>query len=189
MSFLAPLFLLGIAAVALPFWLHRLQTQSSDRRPFSSAMLLQTTERQVHVRKKLKYLVLLGLRVALLLLVAAIFAKPLWTNPDVLPGPGPDGTHLVVVDTSASMNRKGVFEQAVAVARNAINAAPGGAMLQVMSADDSLHDASDLTTSRTTASDSLSSLSPGSMRLDFGRLMAAVDRHAESLPQPISTLR
>ncbi|MDH3267150.1 MAG: BatA domain-containing protein, partial [Gammaproteobacteria bacterium] len=67
MSFLAPLFLLGIAAVALPFWLHRLQTQSSDRQPFSSAMLLQTTDRQVHVRKQLKYLALLALRVAMLL--------------------------------------------------------------------------------------------------------------------------
>ena len=57
MSFIAPLFLLGVLAVAVPFWLHRLQTQSSDRKPFSSAMLLETTEQQVHVQKKLKYLV------------------------------------------------------------------------------------------------------------------------------------
>jgi hypothetical protein len=42
MGLLAPLFLLGVFAVALPIWLHRLQAQSSDRKPFSSAMLLET---------------------------------------------------------------------------------------------------------------------------------------------------
>ena len=47
MGLLAPLFLLGALAIALPIWLHRLQTQSSDRQPFSSAMLLETTEVQV----------------------------------------------------------------------------------------------------------------------------------------------
>ena len=44
MSLLAPLFLLGALTIAIPFWLHRLQTQSSDREPFSSAMLLETTD-------------------------------------------------------------------------------------------------------------------------------------------------
>ena len=74
MSFLAPLFLLGALAIAMPFWLHRLQTQSSDRKPFSSAMLLETTEERVHVMKKLKYLLLLALRVLLLALLAFAFA-------------------------------------------------------------------------------------------------------------------
>ena len=77
MSFLAPLFLLGALAIAVPFWLHRLQIQSSNRKPFSSAMLLETTEQQVHVQKKLKYLALLALRAALLALIALAFAKPL----------------------------------------------------------------------------------------------------------------
>jgi len=138
MSFLAPMFLLGIAVIALPFWLHRLQTQSSDRKPFSSAMLLETTEQQIHVRKKLKYLLLLALRVALLLLLALVFAKPLWTDPDTLPVPTPEGTHLIMIDTSASMSRSGVFDQAVAQARRAIEAAPGGALLQLLSADSGL---------------------------------------------------
>jgi len=145
MSFLAPMFLLGIAVIAFPFWLHRLQTQSSDRKPFSSAMLLETTEQQIHVRKKLKYLLLLALRVALLLLLALVFAKPLWTDPDTLPLPTPEGTHLIMIDTSASMSRSGVFDQAVAQARRAIEAAPGGALLQLLSADSGLHMESELT--------------------------------------------
>lgn len=180
------MFLLGIVAVALPFWLHRLQTQSSDRKPFSSAMLLETTEQQIHVRKKLKYLLLLALRVALLLLLALIFAKPLWTDPDTLPVPTPEGTHLILLDTSASMSRSGVFDQAVAQARRAIETAPGGALLQLLSADSGIHIESELSADRSTATASLAAIQPGALRLDYGDAIAAIDRLAESLPQPVT---
>ena len=186
MSFLAPLFLAGLLTVALPFWLHRLQTQSSDRKPFSSAMLLETTEQQIHVRKKLKYLVLLALRVALLLLIAFAFAKPLWTDPDTLPGPGPEGTHLVVVDTSASMGREGVFDRAIDMARAAIDQAPGGAMLQVVSAANGILLESELSADATSHKEVLDRLSPGTVNLEFGHMMAALDRLAESLPPPVT---
>ena len=59
--------------MALPFWLHRLQTESSDRKPFSSAMLLETSEQRIHVRKKLRYFTLLALRVLCLALLAFAF--------------------------------------------------------------------------------------------------------------------
>jgi len=85
MGFLAPLFLLGVLAVALPIWLHRLQTQSSVRQPFSSAMLLETTNERVHLQRKLKYLLLLGLRIALLLLIALAFAKPYLARAPTMP--------------------------------------------------------------------------------------------------------
>lgn len=186
MSFIAPLFLLGALAVAVPFWLHRLQTQSSDRKPFSSAMLLETTEQQVHVQKKLKYLALLALRTALLIVIALAFAKPLWMNPETLPGPGPDGTHLVLVDTSASMSRDGAFEQAISLARQAIDAAPGGAMLQVFSASAAVREESELSAERGVHLAALQGLSPDPSRLDFGHVMTAIDRLAETMPFPVT---
>lgn len=186
MSFIAPLFLLGVIAVAVPFWLHRLQTQSSDRKPFSSAMLLETTEQQVHVQKKLKYLALLALRTVLLLVIALAFAKPLWMNPETLPGPGPDGTHLVLVDTSASMSRDGAFEQAISLARQAIDAAPGGAMLQVFSASMAVREESELSADRGVHLAALQGLAPDPSRLEFGHVMTAIDRLAESMPSPVT---
>jgi hypothetical protein len=186
MSFLAPLFLAGALMVAIPFWLHRLQTQSSDRKPFSSAMLLETTDQQVHVQKKLKYFVLLALRVALLLFLVLAFAKPLWTNPESLPGPGPEGTHLVLLDTSASMRRDGVFEQALDDARNAINAAPGGALLQVVSASSDFTEVTGLSADRDVVVAALQGIDPGTARLDFGAAMAAVDRLGDTLPPPVT---
>lgn len=186
MGFIAPLFLLGVLAVAVPFWLHRLQIQSSNRKPFSSAMLLETTEQQVHVQKRLKYLALLALRAALLIFIALAFSKPLWFNPAALPGPGPDGTHLVLVDTSASMSRDGTFEQATSLARQAIDAAPAGAMLQVFSASAAVREESQLSADRGVHLAALQSLAPDPSRLDFGRVMTAVDRLAETMPAPVT---
>ena len=186
MSFLAPLFLLGIAAIALPFWLHRLQAQSSERHSFSSAMLLETAEQQVHLRRKLKYLVLLALRVVLLTLIALAFAKPILSSPPDILAPTASGSHLIVVDTSASMSRNGAFDQATALARRAIDSAPGDALLQVLSAADSLRVASVLSVERGVHRAALSAMEPGMQRLDFGIAMAELDQIAESLAPPVT---
>lgn len=186
MSFLAPLFLLGAALIALPIWLHRLQTQSSERQPFSSAMLLEATRQQVHVQKRLKYLVLLALRVLLLLLIALAFARPLWTRPPTELGPAPDGTRLVLVDTSASMGRASAFDEALAAARRVIDSAPRGAVLQLLAADDDMHVVTPITQDRSVLTAALAELAPTALHLDYGRAMAAVDRLAEDLPAPVT---
>ncbi|MDX1404822.1 MAG: BatA domain-containing protein [Woeseiaceae bacterium] len=186
MGLLAPLFLIGALAVALPIWLHRLQTQSSDRQPFSSAMLLETTEQRVHLQKKLKYLVLLALRIAVLLLIAAAFAKPFLARPPALLTAGRDGTHLILVDSSVSMSRAGVFDQAVVVARQLVDDAPSGALKQVLRFDDTLHLAGDLSANPMDQRTAIAGLAPTSLRGDFGAAMAAVDRLAESLPPPVT---
>jgi hypothetical protein len=186
MGFLAPLFLLGALAIALPVWLHRLQTQSSDRQPFSSAMLLETTEERVHLQKKLKYLVLLALRIALLMLIAFAFAKPFLERPPTMLVAGAAGTHLIVVDTSVSMGRAGVFDQAIAVAGQAVDDMPSGALAQVLNIDNALHIGSDLSADKSAHRAAVSRLEVSALRLDFGSAMAAIDRLAESLPPPVT---
>ena len=186
MGFLAPLFLFGALAIALPIWLHRLQTQSSNRQPFSSAMLLETTEERVHLQKKLKYLVLLALRIALLLMIALAFAKPFLSRPPTLLAAGSAGTHLILVDTSVSMSRAGVFDQALAVASQAVDDAPSGALLQVLNVDDALHIGSSLSADKADHRAAVSRLGVSALRLDFGGAMASVDRLAESLPPPVT---
>ncbi len=185
MGFLAPLFLVGALAIALPIWLHRLQTQSSDRQSFSSAMLLETTEERVHLQKKLKYLVLLALRIALLLMIALAFAKPFLNRPPTSLTAGAAGTHLILVDTSVSMSRAGVFDQAIAVASQTVDDVPPGTLLQLLNVDDALHIGSSLSADKAAHRAAVSGLKVSALRLDFGRAMAAVDRLAESLPPPV----
>ena len=149
-------------------------------------MLLETTDEQVHVQKKLKYFALLALRVLLLLLLALAFAKPLWTDSNTLPGPAPEGTHVVLLDASASMNAAGVFEQALSDAREVVASAPGGALLQVLSASSEVSDASGIVADRAAANTALQGLGPDLARLDFGAAMATVDRLARDLPPPVT---
>ena len=60
MTLLAPLFLLGLASIALPIWLHRMSTQSPKRERFSSAMLLEESTQQTYISKQLQYILLSG---------------------------------------------------------------------------------------------------------------------------------
>ena len=172
MGLLAPLFLLGALAIALPLWLHRLQTQSSNRVPFGSAMLLETTEQQVHVKRELKYRLLLAARIALLLLLAITFAKPFLEQPPAAIADSAAGTDLVVVDASLSMARTGVFEQARATARQVVDDADDGALIAILAAGamitEPLPPSADKATQRTV----LTRLEPGSSRVDFGQLDA-----------------
>ena len=186
MGLLAPLFLLGVFAVALPIWLHRLQAQSSDRKAFSSAMLLETAKQQVHVKKELKYLLLLAARILLLVLMVFAFAKPFLTVPPNAIISTASGTHLVLVDTSVSMDRAGVFSQVQAEASRAIDGAPADALIQLLSADSSMRVVTALTNDKSTSRSALGSLSASALRLDYGEVMSAVERLADSLPPPVT---
>lgn len=186
MGFLAPLFLVGVAGVALPLWLHRLQTQSSDRQPFSSAMLLETTEERVHVRRKLKYLRLLALRIGLLCLLAFAFAKPFFEDTSLPGAIAGAGSHLIVVDTSASMQRGDAIGDALDLARDAVDTAPAGAVLQVMAAADTFTPVTEPSADTATHRNALAGIAAGYGRLEFGELVAAVDSLAADLPPPVT---
>lgn len=186
MGLLAPLFLAATLAIALPIWLHRLQTQSSDRKPFSSAMLLETTEQRVHVQKKLKYLLLLALRIAVFVLAALAFAKPFIERPATEIAASGAGTHLIVVDTSTSMARSGVFSQAQNRARQAIDDAPAGAGIQTIAADSTMRLLRPLSADKGSQRAAIADLEPGSQRLDYGRLMSEIERYAQSLAAPVT---
>lgn len=186
MGLAAPLFLLGLLAVALPFWLHRLQTQSSERKPFSSAMLLETAAQEVHVRKKLKYLLLLAARILLLTLLVLAFARPFIPRPAQEISATDAGTLFLVVDTSASMGRAGVDAQVRTEARRALAAAPDGALLQVAAADDGLRVVHELSGDPAGARAAAAALEVGGLRLDYGQAMAAAERLAAALPPPVN---
>ncbi len=76
MSFLAPAFLAGLLAIAVPLWLHRLSAENPNRRPFSSVMFLEAGEPQRVLAKQLQYLLLLGFRIAVLVALVLAFIQP-----------------------------------------------------------------------------------------------------------------
>jgi Aerotolerance regulator N-terminal/von Willebrand factor type A domain len=122
MSFLAPLFLIGAAAIGLPIIFHLIRRSSRDRVPFSSLMFLLPTPPRVTRRSKLENVVLLLLRCVVISLLAFAFARPFFSKP-VAPDPTARGGQklLLLLDTSASMRRAGLWSQAKEKARSILN--------------------------------------------------------------------
>lgn len=118
MSFLAPLYLAGLAAIALPILFHLIRRTPEGRVPFSTLMFLAPSQPRMAKRKRLEDWPLLLLRALVLLLVAFAFARPYLRQPVAAAPPAePLESHLLLVDTSASMRRDGCWEQALAAAR------------------------------------------------------------------------
>ena len=120
MSFLFPLFLTGGLVVGLPIILHMIRQRTRERVPFSSLMFLQPTPPRFKHRRRLENRLLLLLRCLIVLLLALAFARPFVAR--VLPRQVmPVGRRLVLlVDTSASMRRAGLWEQVSPAARSAL---------------------------------------------------------------------
>ncbi len=118
MSFLAPLFLLGAIAIALPIVFHLIRRSSREKVPFSSLMFLLPTPPRVTRRSRLENILLLLLRCAVISFLAFAFARPFLSRP-VTPDPAAHAGQKVVLllDTSASMRRAGLWSQAKDKAR------------------------------------------------------------------------
>jgi Aerotolerance regulator N-terminal/von Willebrand factor type A domain len=178
MSLLAPLFLLGLAAIALPLWLHRQRVQDARRELFSSSMLLETQPQPLRTRKRWRYRLLLALRVALLAALCCAFAQPLWRRPAARTG-ARAALQIIVLDTSMSMGADGRFERARAVARRLIDTLGAGQRAQLVSGADGLAVVSGAGSAPTADSAALraalAGMRVGPGRLDDGAAMAQLD--------------
>lgn len=112
MSFLAPLFLAGAAAVALPILFHLIRRSSRERQPFSSLMFLSPTPPRVTRRSRLENVFLLLLRCLILCLLATGFARPFFRKP-VAAQPQTKAIKQIIllIDSSASMQRPNLWAE------------------------------------------------------------------------------
>jgi hypothetical protein len=101
MGFLAPWFLGGLLAVGLPVFVHLLRKQTTVPRPVSSLMFFERGTQSSVRHRRLRYLLLFALRVALVTLLALAFARPFFRHKTVLAS---EKLLLVAVDDSFSMN-------------------------------------------------------------------------------------
>jgi hypothetical protein len=105
MALLAPLFLLGLVAVAVPVVLHLSQRARREPVRFPSLAFVRRVPFKTTERRRLRDRLLLLLRVAALALLAVAFARPLFER-DVLGAAGAAVAREVVIllDGSASMS-------------------------------------------------------------------------------------
>jgi hypothetical protein len=124
-SFLNPLFLIGIAAVALPVIAHLITRKSGAVKRFPAVRFLIASQGDASARSRLKDLLLLLLRACVIVLLVLVFAKPALFS-FAPAGSGEPGAIAIIVDNSFSMGYGGNFERARERASELIETMPDG---------------------------------------------------------------
>lgn len=110
MSFLFPLYALGALALAAPLFFHLFQRRPQGQQEFSSLMFLRSTPPKLTRRSRLNDILLLVLRGLALALLVAAFCRPFLRSSSLLEVEAPLRSVALLIDTSASMRRDGVWE-------------------------------------------------------------------------------
>lgn len=179
MSFLAPLFLAGLAVLAAPVLAHLIRRSTRERFAFSAVRFLEDSAPRLDRRSRIQHPALLLLRIGIIALLALGFARPYFA-PDAAPALV-DRTprHVVVLlDVSASMQRPALWDQALARVEETAQSLAGWDRLAVLTAAAAPRVVLSSTAWRDAAPDqrdgllrtALSALAPGwqSARLDAG---------------------
>jgi hypothetical protein len=121
MSFLTPLYLAGALFVALPIIFHLIRRTPRDRMPFSTLMFLRESPPRVTRRSRLENILLLLLRATALVLLAIAFARPFLREAFRAQADSGDARVIAIgLDTSASMRRDDLWQQAAARASTVV---------------------------------------------------------------------
>src|SRR3954454_22701556 len=97
MSFLAPAFFFGLAAVAVPIVIHLIQRERKEVVRFPSLMFLRKIPYQSVQRKRIHNWLLLLLRVAAMLLLVAAFSRPFFKQDPLKLSASATGAREVVI--------------------------------------------------------------------------------------------
>lgn len=124
MSFLAPLFLMGLAGLAIPVLIHLTRHERGKPLAFPSLMFLERIPFRETSRRRLRHIALLLIRLAALALVVLAFARPFVQEGRLatVGGLGPEEL-VVLLDRSYSMDLGDHWAQGLSMARSAVGAA------------------------------------------------------------------
>ena len=126
MSFITPLFLIGLSAALLPVLFHFVRKMKVKQIPFGSLMFLKATPKELIKRRRLRDLLLMALRAAVFALLAFAFARP-FIPQDRLPflAQQQEQSVVILIDDSYSMQVGDLFERARQAVRDRLDAAAG----------------------------------------------------------------
>ncbi len=127
MSFLAPLFLAGLAAIAVPILIHLTNRPRRDAYAFPSLMFLARIPFRSVKRQRVRHWWLLALRIAVVALIVSAFARPLLHRLGAGGGAFAVGREVVILlDDSYSMRYGDRWQRAVAAAGRAVDGLGSG---------------------------------------------------------------
>lgn len=121
MSFLAPLFLASLAAVAIPVLIHLIQRERKRVIEFPSLMFLRRIPYQSVRRRRIRHWLLLMMRAGALALIALAFARPFFPQGAIAAAAAGGAREVVILlDRSASMGYADRWQRAQDAARRVV---------------------------------------------------------------------
>ena len=182
MSFLAPLFLLGLAALAVPILIHLTQRERKSVVEFPSLMFLRKIPYESVQRRRIRDWLLLALRLAAIALIVAAFARPFLRGSNLAAAPGGARDIVMLLDRSYSMGYADSWSRAQRAAAQALESATPADRISVVLFADTAEVALRSTPDRSRAVAEINAASPGPGSTKYGpALKLAGSLLAESL--------
>lgn len=186
MGLLAPLFLLGLLAIALPIWLHRMNFSDPPSKPFSSIRLLRHSEQTSSTEQEVRYWILLACRILALILLVLLFAEPVFRSDSPLLAGSTQKHNLIVVDQSLSMSAPDVWQDALNKAESFIDLMENSETAQIIGAGSDIEILTEVTADKAELQQALARLEPGYATLDYGLIVESMDEIASNFEIPTS---
>ncbi len=121
MAFLSPLFLAGLAAIAIPVAIHLIQRERKRVVQFPSLMFVRRIPYQSVRRRRIRHWLLLAIRAAAIACLVAAFARPFFRQSAIAAAAvGGSREIVVLLDQSASMGYGDHWQKAQDAARQAV---------------------------------------------------------------------
>ena len=173
-GFLVPAFLIGLAALAVPVFLHLLNKERKGVIPFPSLMFLERIQYREIRRQTIRHPLLLALRCLALVLLAAAFARPFFDRDPVLGADAGAARELVVLlDRSFSMGHGDRWTRAQDAVRTALAGLGPADHASVVAFDDRAAALGGPETAPGALAAAVDTLSPGDRATRLGPALAA----------------
>jgi uncharacterized membrane protein len=183
MSFLTPLFFLGVAALAAPILVHLVRRTRARRVQFPALVFVRQVPQRTIRRRTLQNLLLLLLRCLAILLIVIAFTRPFFSGGSAAKDNSAAGATVILVDNSLSMRREGLFAEAQRRAEAALDETRIDEQVALLGFDKRYTVVNRFTTDKNRLRAAVSSLSAGWDGTDYEQAL----RGAESLLSEIVT--
>ena len=183
MGLLAPWFLAGLAALAVPFYVHLLRRHTTVPKPFSSLMFFERRTQSSIKHRRLRYLLLLSLRALLLLLLVFAFANPFFNR--TAANINSEKLLLLVIDDSFSMRAGTRLADARREALAVLSSRRPTDKAQIMALGSRMEVLTQPSLDAAALRAAVESLQPGDSRANYGELAQAARSLAGTVQTPI----
>ncbi|HEY2961764.1 MAG TPA: VWA domain-containing protein [Pyrinomonadaceae bacterium] len=183
MSFLTPLFFIGVAALAAPILVHLVRRTRARKVQFPALVFVRQIPQRTIRRRTLQNVLLMLLRCLAILLIVIAFTRPFFTGGSSAKETTAAGATVILIDNSLSMRRENLFAEAQNRAEAAIDDARNDEQIALLSFDKRYAVLNRFTNDKNRSRTAVKSLAAGWDGTDYEQAL----RGAESLLSEVET--